>query len=76
MELSGQLHVPNTLPLKKGGFPGTHLIEGWVGPAAGMDTLDNRKTSYDARHQTKIPWYIDKIILALPSSVGEINMYT
>ena len=75
MELRGQLHVPNTLPLKKG-FPGTHLIEGWVGPTAGMGTLDNRKTSCPAGYQNKIPQYTDRIILALQSSVGGINMYT
>jgi hypothetical protein len=42
MEVSGQLHAPATLP-PGNEPPGTHWIEGWVGPTADMDAVENRK---------------------------------
>ena len=35
MEVGGQHHAPAALP--PGKRPGTHCIEGWVGPRAGMN---------------------------------------
>lgn len=64
-----------TCPNLKRGPQGTNLIEGWVDPAAGMATFENRKISCPARHQSKIPQYTDRITLAPPSSIEEINMY-
>jgi hypothetical protein len=45
MEVSGQFHVPSTLP------PGertaaNHWIGGWVGTTAIMDTMEKRKISF------------------------------
>jgi hypothetical protein len=35
MEVNGQLHAPAALT-----SPGTHWIEGWVGPSAGEDGVE------------------------------------
>jgi hypothetical protein len=35
MKVGGQFHAPAALP--PGKRPGTHCIEGWVGPRAGLD---------------------------------------
>jgi hypothetical protein len=35
MMVVGKLHAPTALPSEK--RPGTHCIEGWVGPRAGLD---------------------------------------
>jgi hypothetical protein len=40
MEVSGQFHVPVALPAKK--VPGTHCVEGWIGPKAGLDAVARR----------------------------------
>jgi len=42
MEVSGHLHTPGRFTLEERD-PGTHWIEGWVGPRAGMDTVAKRK---------------------------------
>jgi hypothetical protein len=42
MEVSGQLHAPAAL-LQDKQPPGTHWIEGWVGPRAGLDGMIKRK---------------------------------
>jgi hypothetical protein len=42
MEVNGQLHDPDALPLKERA-PGTHWIGGWVGPRAVMDAVVKRK---------------------------------
>lgn len=34
MQVSGQLHIPDSLPLGKN--PRNHLIRGWVSPRAGL----------------------------------------
>jgi hypothetical protein len=39
MEKSGQLHTPATIYPKERA-PGTHWIEGWVGPRAGVDGVE------------------------------------
>jgi hypothetical protein len=41
MEVSHQLHALATLHLEKD--PGTHWIEGWVGPRTGVDTVVKKK---------------------------------
>jgi hypothetical protein len=38
MEVSGQLHAPVALPPGEK-TPGTHWIEGWVGPRGGLDAV-------------------------------------
>jgi hypothetical protein len=48
MDVSGQLHVPATLP------PGeiahiTQKIGGWVAPRAGLDAMEKRKVSGPVR---------------------------
>jgi len=42
MEVSGQLHAPDTSPL---GIqpPGNHWIGGWVGPTISLGTVVKRK---------------------------------
>jgi len=42
--VNGQFHVPATLPPKEKA-PGTHLIGGWVGPRAVLDTGSEEKNS-------------------------------
>jgi hypothetical protein len=42
MEVSDQLHAPAALPPGKE-HPGTHRIEGWVGPRAVLDAVVKRK---------------------------------
>jgi hypothetical protein len=41
MRVSGQLHAPTALP--PGKRPGTHYIEGWVDPRAGLDGCENSR---------------------------------
>jgi hypothetical protein len=41
LEVSGQLHVPAASP--PGRSPGTHFIEGWVDPRAGLDDMEKWK---------------------------------
>jgi hypothetical protein len=44
MDVSGQLHVPATLP--RGEIAcSTHKIGGWVAPKAGLDAMEKRKVS-------------------------------
>jgi hypothetical protein len=42
MEASGQFHAPAALSPRERA-PGTHWIEGWVGPRAILDTMAKRK---------------------------------
>jgi hypothetical protein len=45
MVVSGQLYVPAASSLgKELPTPGTHWIRGRVGPRAGLDALENRKS--------------------------------
>jgi hypothetical protein len=44
MEVSGQLHAPAGL-LSRETTSGTHWIGGWVGPRAGLEVMEKRKTS-------------------------------
>jgi hypothetical protein len=48
MEVSGQLHAPASLPPRETA-PGTHWIEGWVGPGAVLEAVAKRKIPRD-RH--------------------------
>jgi hypothetical protein len=41
MEVSGQLHAPTSLPLRRS--PRYPLDRGWIGPRAGMDNAEKRK---------------------------------
>jgi hypothetical protein len=41
MEVSGQLHTPAALPLGERA-PGSHWIQGWVGPRADLEAAGNR----------------------------------
>jgi hypothetical protein len=41
MEVSGQRHAPAALPLGNNG--GTHCLEGWVGPRAGLNRWGEQK---------------------------------
>jgi hypothetical protein len=43
LEVSSQLHVPICLAPGKEP-PGTHCIGGWVGPTAGLDVVEKRKS--------------------------------
>jgi hypothetical protein len=40
MEVSGWLHIPAALPLRKIDPSRTHWIVGWVGPGAGLDAAE------------------------------------
>jgi hypothetical protein len=42
LEVSGTLHAAAALPPGVCA-PGTHWIEGWVGPRAGLDDVERRK---------------------------------
>jgi hypothetical protein len=42
MEVIGQLHDPDALPLGKEPRS-THWIRGWVGPRVGLDAVEKRK---------------------------------
>jgi hypothetical protein len=42
MGVSGQRHAPAAL-YPRGKDPGTHCVEGWVGPRAGLDAKDRGK---------------------------------
>jgi hypothetical protein len=48
MEASGQLHASAALPSGER-YPGTHWTGGWVGPTAGLDTVEWREISYPCR---------------------------
>jgi hypothetical protein len=43
MEVSGQLHAPGALPPGERA-PGSHWIGGWIGPRAGLDAVEKRKS--------------------------------
>jgi hypothetical protein len=43
--MSDQLHAPAALPFGARA-PGTHWIGGWVGPRAGLDTVENKKNFF------------------------------
>jgi hypothetical protein len=43
MEVSGQLHTSVVLPPGKRA-PGTHCLEGCVGPRIGLETVEKRKS--------------------------------
>jgi hypothetical protein len=46
MEVSDQLHAPAVLPLGiEPPIPGTYWAKGWVGPRAGLDTMEKKKVS-------------------------------
>jgi hypothetical protein len=51
--LSGQHHAPAVLYPQEW-TPGTHFIGGWVGPRAGLDTEDRKKSFAPARDQTPV----------------------
>jgi hypothetical protein len=42
MQMNGQLYTPAALPLGKEPA-GIHWIGGWVGPTAGLDTVEKRE---------------------------------
>jgi hypothetical protein len=44
MEVSGQLHAPDTLSTGETA-PSNSCIGGWVGPRAGMDVIEKRQIS-------------------------------
>jgi hypothetical protein len=46
MGVDGQLHAPAALP--PGKRPGTHGIEGWVGPRAGLDGCEKSRPHRDS----------------------------
>jgi hypothetical protein len=46
MEVNGVLHAPGERA------PGTHCIRDWVGPGAGLDALEKRKSLVHARNRT------------------------
>ena len=41
MRVGGQRHAPAALYLRE--RPGTHFIEGWVGPRAGLDVCEKSR---------------------------------
>jgi hypothetical protein len=41
MKVISQLHAPSALSQEK--IPGSHSVEGWVGPRAGLDAAAKRK---------------------------------
>ena len=47
MEVSGQLQA--LAALSPGRTPGTHGLEGWVGPKGGLDDLEKKKISCPCR---------------------------
>jgi hypothetical protein len=50
MEESDQLHAPAALlPVERA--PGTHWVEAWVGPRAGLEAMDKRKSLTSARNR-------------------------
>ena len=44
MDVGGQRQSPATLPLGK---PGTHSMEGWVGPRTGLDECGKSRPHWD-----------------------------
>jgi hypothetical protein len=54
MEVSGQLHALADLPPGERA-PCTHCIGGWVGPRAGLDAVENRKSSTAGNRTRALP---------------------
>jgi hypothetical protein len=54
MGVGGQLHAPAALP-------GTHCIEGWVGPSAGLDGCEK-----STPHRKYVGVAIENILLQVP----------
>jgi len=48
MEVGGQLHAQAALHLPPRERPGTHCIEGWVGPRAGLDVCEKSRHYRDS----------------------------
>jgi hypothetical protein len=42
-------------------LPGTHCIDGWVGPRAGLDVTAKTKISYPCRESNPNSWIIQPV---------------
>jgi len=72
MEVSGQLHAPDTLSPAK--VPGTHWIGCWVGLRTGLDAVAKRKKSHHCPYWELNPGHSAcSLVSILTEHVTKIN---